>query len=189
MRESQYKEIGGVKYLCKMLPGDVAIELHAEFVQRIGAPALAIMSGVFKGATEDEEGNAAKTQVEDLMARAMGVFLQEMTPREVSSYMIRMMNGVEAEGVGELHDQAAFASHFRGGTGHMWQVFAWSMEVNFHDFFSVCRSLPLIGDLLAAARKALKGPISELGQPSEPTESASVESSSRQTVSTVPQTT
>lgn len=185
MRERKYKEIGGVKYICEMLPGDAAIELHAEFVQRIGAPALGIMSGVFRGATDEDGGKAANTQVEDLLARAVAVFLQEMSPREVSSYMIRMMNGVEAEGVGELHDQATFAKHFRGGTGDMWKVFMWSMEVNFHDFFAACRSLPLIGDLLSGAKSALKGRMSDLGQPSEPTQSASEESSSRQTVSTV----
>lgn len=173
-RNTEYKEIGGVKYICKMLPGDVAIELELEIVQRVGRPATAMMSRAFlanpNASTTDDLG----TSVEGLIAGGLNMFLNELTPKEACEYMRRTMEGVLVEDIGALHEPEIFAEHFRGDTKNMKLVFLWAMEVNFRDFFSAAHSHPLIGSLIKAARAALKAPTPA---------PLSEESSSRQTVS------
>lgn len=174
MRKEEYKVIDGVKYLCKMLPGDVAIELEMELLQRIGRPATAMMSRAFlsnpNASTMDDLG----TSVEGLIAGGMNVFLTELSPKDAREYMMRAMEGVEAEGVGPVHGDA-FANHFRGRMMHMKKVFVWSMEVNYRDFFSVALSHPLIGALVGSVKRAFSD------QTSTPSSDGS---SSRQVVST-----
>lgn len=174
MRETEYKEIDGIKYLCKMMPGDVAIELEAEMVQRIGRPAAAMMSRAFMSNPEASGVADLGASVEGLVAGGLQVFLHELSPQEVREYMQKALNGVEAEGVGPIHTDEVFASHFRGSTAHMRRVFLWSMEVNFRDFFSDALSHPLIAGLVRGISGALSA--------RTPAQSSS-DSSSRQTVS------
>lgn len=173
-RETERTEIGGVKYLCKMLPGDVAIQLELEIVQRIGRPATAMMSRAFLANPKSSTVNDLGTSVEGLIAGGLNMFINELTPKEACEYMRRTMEGLFVEGVGALHEPEIFAEHFRGDTKNMKLVFLWAMEVNFRDFFSAANSHPLIGSLIKAARAALKAPT-----PAPSSEG----SSSRQTVS------
>lgn len=175
MRETEYKEIDGVKYLCNMLPGDEAIELEIELIQRIGRPAAAMMSRAFIASPEAKSMADLGTSVEGLVAGGVSVFLNELTPKEALEYCRRLMNGVRAEGVtGDLHDPKVFAEHFRGRPSHAFSVAQWSMEVNFRDFFSESLSHPVVAGLVGAIKSVLSV--------QTPTRSSG-ESSSRQTVS------
>lgn len=173
-REIERTEIGGVKYICKMLPGDVAIKLELELMQRIGRPATAMMSRAFLANPSASTTNDLGTSVEGLIAGGVNMFLNEISPEKACEYMRRAMEGVFVEDVGALHEPEIFAEHFRGDTKNMKLVFLWAMEVNFRDFFSAANSHPLIGSLIKAARAALRAPTPK---------PSSEESSSRQTVS------
>lgn len=152
---THHKEIDGVKYICNMMPGDEAVLMEMEIVQRIGRPAAAMLSHAFLANPTAQETEDLNTSVEGLIAGGLRVFLNELEPADALAYAKRAMNGMRAEGVqGDLHGDA-FGSHFRGRTMHMWRVFAWSMEVNFADFFAASHSLPLIGALVDVAKKAL----------------------------------
>ncbi len=160
MRETEFTEIDGEKYVCTMMPGTKAQMTFVEMSQLIGAPAMAMIAKAFEPVvTKDgdvKEGLDAHT-VESLMAQGVQVFLTELTPAQSDRIIKTLMDGIKCEGVGDLSDVKLFDAQFRGRVLTMYRVFSWSMEVNFRDFFDAALSSRIRQILQKAGAKAWSG--------------------------------
>jgi len=143
-REIQFKEIGGVKYICEMMPATQANKTLISLTEIIGRPAVSMIAKAF---TDDGD-----IEIDDLA----GIGLASMFERfdeDVGDRMIKsVLTGVRAEGVSDLAKE--FDEHFRGRILDLYKVFAWALEVNYKDFFDAARSSALISKLSSVGVKA-----------------------------------
>jgi len=159
MREAENKKIDGCNYVCAMMPATKAQKTFVEVSQRIGSPAMAMLSRAFSPSVE-ESGKITgglDTTVEGLVAEGLRIFLLELDPDTADRIIKTVMDGVLVEGDGKLTDEAVFDQHFRGRVLSMYRVFAWAMEVNYRDFSDAASLNSLVPKLRAAGRTALDG--------------------------------
>ncbi len=156
MRESEHKNIDGVDYTCEMMPGTLAQKTLVELTLLLGRPLLVSLAKGFTGEGEVEI---------DELADAATLLLSERLNAESSDRLIKAtLQGVTTSGAGYVAaTDAAFDTHFRGRILHLYKVFAWSLEVNYRDFFDGALSSPLLEKAKQAAKRAYHRSTSTLG--------------------------
>jgi hypothetical protein len=145
-RETQFKEIGGDKYACHMMPATIANKTLIELVDVVGRPAATILANAF---TAKDIGDL---DVEELVSVAMQAVFQRMDGDRGDALMKAILNGVVVEGKGDVVKN--FDDHFRGRILTLYKVFRWAVEVNYQDFFDAVRSSALITKISSVGAKA-----------------------------------
>lgn len=147
-RETEYEEIDGTKYACQMMPATKAHAVLIRLGDTIGYPAL--------NAIATATGGDMTSGVDDVVRVVTELLARKLTPEVANEVILMAMDGVRCEGVGEMSKQQIFDQHFRGRILHMYKVFAWSLGVNFADFFDGARSNHTVQSVLEVGGQALK---------------------------------
>ena len=141
MRETEYKEIDGVRYACDMMPATKAHKTLIELTAMVGRP---VIVAIAKGASG---GDLGESEVDSLAEVGTALLFDRLTPDSSDQVIQNVLDGVRSEGVGNLSDRITFDQHFRGRIVHLYKVFAWAVEVNYRDFFAVASSSHLLQNL------------------------------------------
>ena len=157
MRETEHKNIDGTNYVCLMMPATVAQKTLVRLTDTLGRPLVFALSK----ALGDEE-----IEVEHLADVALRALFDKLNEETSDDIIKSLLDGVEAEGVGSVSSPAVFDSHFRGRVLHLYKVVAWSVEVNYRDFFDAAATKKLKQSLQTVLTRASTPPTST--QPSGP---------------------
>jgi hypothetical protein len=149
MRETEFKEIDGVKYSCDMMPATKAQATLIRLVETLGRPVVVALA---KGASG---GNFGDAELDDLAQVGTSILFERLTPENADRIIKDAFHGVRAEGVGEVAQDKIFDGHFKGRLMHMYRVFGWAVEVNYRDFFDAARGNRLLGSLRARVESAV----------------------------------
>lgn len=159
MRETENKEIDGIWYECQMMPATLANKTLVRLVDTLGRPAVAAIAGGFGDQSVDTVANTVSM-----------ILTKGLTPEATDEIVMSVLKGVytpgaeneDLSGNGELHNRENFDRHFRGRIKAMYQVVAWSIQVNYRDFFDVARSSPNIKMWRGRAEKVFSALIATL---------------------------
>ena len=159
MRETKQTNINGVGYECTMMPATVAQKTLVQLVDALGHGAVSAIAGGFGG-----DG------IERVADATMQILTRKLTPESTDSILMSVFNGVcteghedeDLKGSGELNDRRNYDEHFAGRILTMYKVFAWSIQVNYADFFAVARSNPKLNSLSGRAEKVFSALIATI---------------------------
>ena len=132
-----YQEIN---YGCTMLPATKAQMVFVELLDVLGHPLLMAVS---KGFTDSSD-------LEGIADAGANSLFTKLRP-DNSDRLIKVLLGcVRSKGAGNLASEAVFDKHFAGRIHHLYKVIAWSIEVNYRDFFVAAHSFPMLDQILRA---------------------------------------
>jgi hypothetical protein len=162
MRDKEYKEIDGHKYLCTMMSVRNAHQTFLTLCSTLGQPVVqAIASG-----SDDLDGDATR-----LIMPAISAAVQNLEGEVGDRIVESVFKGVGLVGEKDTGFElvpwdADFERHFKGRLFSMYKVVAWAIEVNYKDFLTGAQALGAdkAKDLGKAALSNLLTPISPSGQ-------------------------
>lgn len=143
-RNEYVPEFEELTYSCDMLDAVTAQKTLIELLTVLGQPILMAIAKGF-GDAEDIEGVAE--------AGLQSLFLK-LTPEKSHELIQTLLGCVRCEGVDPLTKPAVFKKHFAGNIYHLYRVIAWSIEVNFRDFFVAAHSFPMFESIARAVGQA-----------------------------------
>ena len=144
-RETQFREIDGIKYVCTMMPATVAHKTLLQLTEVVGRP---VLLAVAKAVGNDE------LLLDELVETGTHALFERLNPSVGEDLILDLLQGVRVEGVGELSRKDVFDNHFRGRIFHLYKVLGFSVEVNFRDFFDELLSQQLKKNVGAGLQKA-----------------------------------
>ncbi len=152
LREPQHKNIDGVDYVCRPLPGWEGIRLFFELVPLIGEPAMLMITRAFsEGDTPADAGEIVGAGVYSFFSKIetdTGVAVMRLVFSEIE------VVDPSTKKASSLSNDAMFNQHFTGGILQALKVFAWGMQVNFQSFLEGSRLSGPIGGLMSAVGAA-----------------------------------
>lgn len=146
-RDTAFKEIGGEKYACTMMPATLANKTLIELVEVVGRPAATVLANAFTA-----KKDVADLDVDELVRVAMQAVFERMDGERGDALVKAVLDGVTVEKKGDVVKM--FDEHFRGRILTLYKVFGWAIEVNYQDFFDAVRSSALITKISSVGAKA-----------------------------------
>ncbi len=131
-----------------MMPATKSHAVMIELIDTIGQPALqAIATAV---------GGDLSNSVDNVIGVAGEMLSRKVTPETADRLVRMMLESVSAEGLVYFSKDSVFDEHFAGRMLHMYKVVAWSIGVNYSDFFEGARSNRTVQNVLEVGGQALK---------------------------------
>lgn len=158
-RETEFTEIDEQKYSCSMMPGTKGNKTLVELIDMVGRPVVVMASNALRQTKPNGKDPTMgielgiDSNLSDLVQLGTHLLFERLTPEQADATIKAVLDGVSAEGVGDLKKKEIFDEHFRGRIWHLWKVFAWSLEVNYRDFFEGLRSNMTIQRWILAGSK------------------------------------
>ena len=140
-RNKENKNIDDIDYVCTMMPATMANKVLVELMGTLGQPALVAIASAFSS-----DGESQIDAIADAATRAI---MQRLSPEDADRVCKMVLHGVRCtENAGNVNESDVFDEHFRGRIFHLWKVVAWSIQVNYRDFFYAANSNPTVSGLL-----------------------------------------
>ncbi len=124
--DQKTRDIDGVKYTVTQFTATKSIRLMKRIVSLVGEPLFLFASG----GSEEVEAEGVRS--------AVATLVQRLDEEDIVELILDMLEGVIAADGAEVAKD--FDLRFAGKLGHMVNLLAFALEVQYRDFFDVARS-------------------------------------------------